>query len=129
MMREVDDEKRGFILDEDVSLEKKNDDDNPFKELKNLISKQEIDVKTVLNDHQVIALHKLNTLEQVFRNDDNLKSHECAELLKYFTERYMTLVINKEGLSRRQFIDALHKGDEKVQESKQLKIRDGMISI
>lgn len=122
-------EEENLILPEDTEIDNTINEDNPFKELKNLISKQDIDVKTILTDEQTIITHKLNTLEQMFRMEHSKSSTDCAEMLKYFSDRYMTLAISKNGISRTQFIEALHKGDDKIQQSRQLKLSNVVLQL
>jgi hypothetical protein len=119
------------ILGEDTEIEDNDNmnNDNPFKELKNLISRQDIDVKSLLTDKQIVINHKLNMLQKLYEMDGSKSSTECATMLKYFTNRYMTLVINKDGMSRKQFIEALHKGEDKAQQARQLKLQNGVLQL
>jgi hypothetical protein len=119
------------ILGEDTDIEDNDNmsNDNPFKELKNLISKQDIDVKSLLTDKQIVINHKLNMLQKLYEMDSSESSMECATMLKYFTNRYMTLVINKDGMSRKQFIEALHKGEDKANQARQLKLNNGVLQL
>ena len=127
--KNLNDENLILSEDTDTVTDDKLNDDNPFKELKNLISKDDIDVKTILTDEQSIITHKLNTLEQMFRMEKSKSGNKCAEMLKFFSNRYMILAINKNGISRTQFIDALHKGEDKIQQAKQLKITNGVMQL
>lgn len=128
-------EKHDFDIDEEIPDDNKID--NPFIELRNLISSKEIDVKTVLNSTQIVRLQKLNILEDLIdegqdnmSNDNNTKRRKNLEkikgLLKNYQNNYMKLVINREGLSRKQFIEALHKGSDKAEESKNQKLAEIM---
>lgn len=88
--------------------------ENPFVELRNLITGQGIDVKTVLTSDQILHMHKLDMMESLLSEDP-----EALETLRRFKKTYMTYIINKEGLSRKQFIEALHKGAEKAEQAKE----------
>lgn len=120
-----------LILSEDSEIEESEnkDNDNPFKELRNLIDDKKIDVKTILSENQIVINHKLSTICSVLDNHKDDGSKKASELIKAFSNRFMVLSINKEGLSRKQFIDALHKGDDKVQEVKNQKLQGNGLQI
>lgn len=126
-------EDHDFDNDETIIRE---DSDSAFKELRNLITSKDIDVKTVLSVNQITRLQKLSMLHKLLQSGrDNLpldtpdfevrqkNIDKVATLVYHFQNTFMKLVINKEGLSRKQFIEALHKGEEKVQQSQQQKLQ------
>jgi hypothetical protein len=120
------------IINDDLDLgdEKSRDDNNPFKELRHLISDQQIDVKSILTDKQITVNHKLNTLQNLFEMESGSEeAQKCAQMLKHFSNRYMTLVINKDGLSRRQFIEALHRGGDRAEEARRFRLEDGFLKV
>lgn len=115
--------------DFDMGREKDSDDNNPFKELRHLITSKNIDVKTLLTEKQIIVNHKLNTLQNQLDMEDSSEAKKCAKMLDFFSNRYMTLVINKEGKSRQQFIEALHRGGDRAEEARRLKLEDGYLRL
>lgn len=119
------------IINEDLDLgnEKDKEENNPFKELRHLITDQHIDVKSILTEKQVTVNHKLNTLQNLFEMEDSSEARKCADMLKHFSNRYMTLVINKDGLSRKQFIEALHRGGDKAEEARRFRLEDGFLKV
>jgi len=120
-----------LILSEDSDIaESENDNyDNPFKELRNLIDDKKINVKTILTENQIIINHKLDGICSILDNQKDEYSKKASELISRFSKQFMTLSINKDGKSRSQFIEALHKGDDKVQEVKNAKMNNGVMNI
>lgn len=109
---------------------------NPFVELKNLITEKNIKVKTILTEKQIIRLHRIQTVisdlnvtlsdfPENIKNATQRKKSMIAvkKLLEEYNNNFMTLVINKDGLSRKQFIEALHKGSEKAEEAKNERVQ------
>lgn len=88
--------------------------ENPFVELRNLITEDGIDVKTVLTSDQVLHMHKLDMMEELLGEDA-----QALQMLRRFKQTYMKFIINKDGLSRKQFIEALHKGAEKAEQARE----------
>lgn len=116
---------------EDMDEESNKKVDNPFLELRQLVSDKKINVKTILTEPQIIRLHRINTVindldvsiesfDKSNRNsEERIKAmNNVKKLLTGYTNNFMTLVINKEGTSRKQFIEALSKGTEKAEESR-----------
>jgi len=123
-------------FDEEEEDTEREDSDNPFKELRNLITAKDIDVKTVLSEKQVTRLQKINMLHSLLqtaetnlpvKSKDYLARKESIikvrKLVDNYQNSFMKLIINKDGLSRKQFIEALHKGSEKAEQSQQQKIQ------
>lgn len=112
--REVEASLPGVLDDDDFSeTDYQSVETNPFKELENLISSKNIDVKTFLTERQVVHMHKLGTLYDLYRAAGMT---DAATLIKGFADRFMTLIINKGGLSRSQFIEAIGRGRERAEE-------------
>ena len=118
----------GGVLDEDDFSEHnyQQSDDNPFKELQTLVTAKDIDVKTFLSERQVVVMHKLSTLSALFHTAGN---EEGAGMIDHYINRFMTLIINKNGLSRSQYIEAIGKGRERAEESRREHLADKMGSI
>lgn len=117
-------ESPGLLDDDFESYDRRaGQDDNPFKELENLITDKAIDVKTFLTDRQVVLMHKLETLKQIY---EDAGDSEGAAMIRHFSQRFMTLIINKDGLSRSQFIEAIGRGRERAEEAKREKLQQYM---
>jgi len=112
------------------------DNESPFKELLNLISSDDIEVKTVLTENQVTRLQKMGMLYALLETagdslPKNSKDYDkrvgniekVKDLVDNYSNCFMKLIINKDGLSRKQFIEALHKGSEKAEQSQQQKLQ------
>lgn len=113
------------ILDNDDFEESMTDtkEDNPFKELENLITSKDINVKTFLTDRQVVVMHKLETLYGMYKNAGEMQS---ANMIKNYGTTFMTLIINKGGLSRSQYIEAIGRGREKAEETRRERMQEAM---
>ena len=114
------------IIDEDDFIEqdyRRHQDDNPFRELETLVTGQGIDLKTLLTERQVVVMHKLSTLQKLYEEEGIT---EASTLIEHFATRFMTLIINKDGLSRSQYIEAIGKGRERAEESRREKLADKM---
>jgi hypothetical protein len=92
--------------------------DNPFIELRHLITNKDIDVKTILTDEQIVMAHKLNNLSHILIMSEDEDAEKGAERLNFFINNMFSLRINKDGTSRKQFIEALHKGSERAEQAK-----------
>lgn len=104
----------------DEPLENKSD--NPFLELRALITGKDIDTKTVLTNEQIVHMHKLDMLEEFFNDEE-----EASLILERFKNSYMKYVINKDGISRKQFIEALQRGAEKAEQAQASKVLKGLL--
>jgi len=132
----IEETKHDKLFNENVSIEqstKNNNEDKPFKELDTLINNKGIKTKTILNDSQIIHIHKLETLRQFLlqeseklKNDDFKALEEAAHLIENFNNDFMSLLINKEGISRKQFIEAMHNGREKIEQNRHQKLGELM---
>ena len=113
------------ILDEEDFSESRltSGEDNPFKELENLITSKDIEVKTFLTDRQVVVMHKLGNLYDIYQEAGETSS---AKMIKNYARTFMTLIINKNGLSRTQYIEAIGRGREKAEESRREKMMGAM---
>lgn len=113
--------------------------DNPFIELRNLITKKGIDTRTILTEQQAIRLHRLRRISDIYHEEiGSIKTNDierlenmrkCKSLVDSFGNDFMTLIINTDGTSRKQFIDALHKGAEKAEEAKAVKLESKMMKL
>lgn len=116
---------QGLINDDDFEdVTPAPSDDNPFKELENLITAKGIDVKTVLTDRQVMVMHKLSTLQRLYEDEGH---REGAALIKHYADRFMVLIINKNGLSRSQFIEGIGRGRERAEEARRERLQDAFM--
>lgn len=99
-------------------------EESPFKDLKTMVNKEDIDVKTYLTSEQIEQAHRINNFAEVLRNEYNDKDcQEAVKLLDFFTQRAFELKVNKDGLSRKEFIQIVGEGEKKVQEAQQSKLQ------
>jgi hypothetical protein len=94
--------------------------ENSLVELRNLINKKDIDVKTILSSDQILVIHKIDTIERVFReygadlpDEERREALKCASLCKLYTNRFFELSINNGGISRKQYLEGVHKSEER----------------
>lgn len=124
-----------------VTVADDNKVENPFVELRNLITSKNIEVKTILTPRQVTINHKLRTVSEQLRSSvavlkrsgiskeriDNINL--VSQMIHNFSYDWLTLIINKDGTSRKQFIEALHKGAEKAEEAKNAALQSRTLAL
>lgn len=89
---------------------------NPLKTIEKLITRDDIDIKTVLSQRQLIIMHRLGVVENVFRTEaekGDPVARECEELMGHFGTRFFELAVNQNGLSREQLIKGIHRAEER----------------
>lgn len=84
------------VTEQDIEKEKQDIENQASS--KNLIDKKDIEVKTELNDQEIICMSKLMLVA----------SRHNAPLLKDFLHNMMTLKVSRHRRGRREFIDGLH---------------------
>lgn len=87
-------------------------DMNPFKEIAKLINSDDIKSKSILTGKQIIILTKLETVRDMYIQNDFIYQAKQIDLL---VKNFMVLVISKDGTSRKQFIEAMQRGSDRAE--------------
>lgn len=102
----------------------KQEEESIYKDLKTMVTKEDIDTKTILTPDQIERAHRLDMFRETLEEDnENEDVKESIRLIQYFNKRMFELKVNKNGLSREQFIKIVEGGERKIQEAQQNKIQ------
>lgn len=88
------------------------DDNNSFKEISKLLTEDGIRSKTILNDKQIRYLTRIESMYEIYM--ENGMNYQ-AKQLKIIARNFMTMVVNKDGSSRKQFIEAMQRGADRAE--------------
>lgn len=128
LIREIDDDSTTDFEEPPV--------ENSLVELRNLINKKDIDVKTILSSEQILVIHKIDTVERVFREygndlpeEERREALKCASLCKLYTNRFFELSINNGGISRKQYLEGVHKSEEREVSGNKLSLDSPVVRV